>query len=285
VDGQGEVADAATPEELARAVERFRAARVEVLGINGGDGTGQQVLTALSRAYGDEPLPKLLLLRGGSMNTVAHGHAIRGGPERILRSVLAGRERAAPLRTRRRDVLRVSADGAAPRLGFIFGTGVVVSFLEAYYATRRPSPGMAALLVARGLASIVVRGPFARALVRRDPLSVLADGERWPEAAYLTIAAGTTPDAGLGFRAFARCAEAAGGFHAVGVTGSLPQLARSLPRLRRGAPWPRELARDAVARSLALEGERLRFTLDGDLYAARRKVVIETGPGVEIVLP
>jgi hypothetical protein len=29
----------------------------------------------------------------------------------------------------------------------------------------------------------------------------------------------------------------------------------------------------------------VRFTIDGDLYAAERAVTVETGPAVEIVLP
>jgi diacylglycerol kinase family enzyme len=281
----GEVIDASTPEELERAVARLRAARVDVLGVNGGDGTGHYVLTAFARAYGDAPLPPILLLRGGAMNTVAHGHGIRGRPERILGDVLVRRRHGLPLRTVARDLLRVSADGGPPCYGFIFGTGSIVTFLEAYYAHPRPSPAFAALLVARAIGSAVVGGPFAESLMRREPLRVSTDGDEWLDGSYLTVAAATTPDIGFGFRAFHRCGEQPGFFHAVGVTGTLPQLALAMPRLLRGAPWRRSLAQDEVARSLVVEGNRVRFTIDGDLYAAERAVTVETGPAVEIVLP
>jgi diacylglycerol kinase family enzyme len=280
----GVVVDAATPDELARAIERFRAAGVDVVGVNGGDGTGHFVLTALANAFGDAPLPKLLLLRGGSMNTVAGGHGIRGGPEAILAEVLAARRRGFPLRTAARDLLRVSADAAEPRYGFIFGTGTVVAFLERYNKSRS-SPVRAALLVARGVCSALVGGPFAEALGRREPLRVATDGDDWEDASYLAVAAGSTPDAGFGFRAFHRCGEQPGFFHAVGITGSLGQLALSLPRLRRGRPWRRKVAQDEVARELVVEGDAPRFTIDGDLYEAARTVRVETGPAVEIVLP
>jgi diacylglycerol kinase family enzyme len=285
LDGEGEVLDASTPEELERAVERFRAAGVDTLGVNGGDGTGHYVLTAFARAWREEPLPPVLLLRGGAMNTVAHGHGIHGGPERILREVLARRRQGFPVRTVTRDLLRVSADGGAPRYGFIFGTGAIVAFLEAYYATGHPSPAAAALLLARGIGSALVRGRFAGALTRREPLRVASDGDDWPDGRYLALAAGTTPDIGLGFRAFHRCGEQPGFFHAVGVTGSVAQLALAMPRLRRGAPWRRRLAQDEVARELVVEGERPRFTIDGDLYGAERTVRVETGPPVELVVP
>jgi diacylglycerol kinase family enzyme len=280
----GVVVDAATPDELARAIERFRAAGVDVVGVNGGDGTGHFVLTALAREFGDAPLPKLLLLRGGSMNTVAGGHGIHGRPEGILAEVLEARRRGFPLHTAARDLLRVSADAGEPRYGFIFGTGTVVAFLERYNKSRS-SPIRAALLVARGVCSAVVGGPFSEALGRREPLRVATDGDEWEDASYLAVAAGSTPDAGFGFRAFQRCGEQPGFFHAVGITGTLGQLALSLPRLRRGRPWRRKVAQDEVARELVVEGDAPRFTIDGDLYEAARTVRVETGPAVEIVLP
>jgi diacylglycerol kinase family enzyme len=281
----GEVADAASPEELERVVARFRGAGVDLVGVNGGDGTGHFVLTALARAYGDAPLPRLLLLRGGAMNTVAGGHGIGGGPERILREVLLEVRHGLALRTAPRDLLRVSADGGEARYGFIFGTGAVVAFLEAYYATGRPSPATAAALVARGVASALVGGSFAAALTRRAPLRVTTDGDEWEDGSYLAVAAGSTPDAGFGFRAFHRCGEQPGFFHAVGVTGTVGQLARSLPRLRRGRPWRRRVAQDEVARVLELQGDAPGYTVDGDLYPSRAVVRVETGPAVEIVLP
>lgn len=281
----GEVLDASTPDELARAVERFRAARIDVLGVNGGDGTTHVVLTAFARAYGGEPLPKLLLLRGGAMNTVARGNGVRGWPEGILREVLIRRRHGYPLHTRERDLLRVAADGDAPLYGFIFGTGVIVAFLEAYYHTRLPTLGTAALLVARAAGSALVNGAFARALTRRERLHVVTDGDEWPDGSYLALAAGSTPDIGFGFRPFARCDEQPGFFHAVGVVAGLPELALAVPRLHRGAPWKRRLAQDEVARTLVVHAERPRFTVDGDLYAAERSVTIETGPGVEIIVP
>jgi diacylglycerol kinase family enzyme len=281
----GELMDAATPDELDRAVERFRAADVDVLGVNGGDGTAHVVLTAFARAWDGRRLPDLLLLRAGAMNTVAHGHRIRGSPEGILREVLIRRRHGFALRTVERDLLRVSADGRPPTCGFIFGTGVVVSFLEAYYGTRRPSPAMAALLIVRLLGSIAVDGPFASRVTRRDWLRVTTDGDEWTDPSYLALLAGTTPDIGLGFKPFARCAEQPGFFHAVGVTGTLGQVARSIPRLARGAPWKRRVAQDELARELVVEGEGLGYTVDGDLYRAERSVRIETGPGLGIVLP
>ncbi len=286
LDADGEVVDASTPGELALAIERFRAADIDVLGVNGGDGTVHYVLTAFARAGGERPLPKLLLLRGGAMNTVAHGNGVRVGPERALREVLIRLRHRYPLRTVDRDLLRVRADGGEPRYGFIFGMGsIVVSFLDAYYATGHPCPATAAFLLARAIGSALVAGRFAAALTRRDRLRVSTNGDEWPDDSFLALAAGSTPDIGFGFQAFHRCGEQPGFFHAVGVTGTVGQLALAVPRIRRGSPWRRRLAQDEVARALLVEGDRPRFTIDGDLYRADRTIEVETGPAVEIVLP
>jgi diacylglycerol kinase family enzyme len=285
IDGHGLVLDAATPDELAEVVQRFKAAEIDLLGVNGGDGTGQRVLTAMAEAYGDRPLPRLLLLRGGAMNTVAHGHGVRGTPESILKAALEARRRGIPPRTVERDLLRVEPDRGPVRYGFIFGTGAVVTFLEAWEASRDPSPLRAVGLVLRAIGSAVRGGPFAVSLTRRERLRIETDGEQWPDQSYLTLIAGTTPDIGLGFRAFGRCDEQPGFFHAVGVTCSLGPLTLSLPRVRRGRPWRRRHALDEVARELVLSCPRPRYTVDGDLYEAREQVRVTTGPGIEIVVP
>ncbi len=283
--GDGEVLDASTPEELDAAVRRLQAAEIDLLGINGGDGTGHVVLTAFAHAYGDHPLPRILLLRGGAMNTVAHGHGIGGAAEAILKAVLDQRRRGIPLRTIDRDLLRVEADGGRPRFGFIFGTGMVVTFLDAYYRSGSPSALTALALILRALGSAMGSGAFATSLMRREQLRVETDGEEWPDGSYLTLLAGSTPDIGLGFKAFSRCDEQPGFFHAIGVTASLGPLALSLPRIRAGRPWRRRHALDEVARELLVSSDRPRFTVDGDLYQAEGQVRVSTGPGVEIVVP
>ncbi len=283
--GEGEVRDAATPEALARALEAFRAAGVDTLGVNGGDGTLHVVLAAAAAAWAPAPLPRLLVLRGGTMNTLAGNHGLRGTPEELLAAELARRSAGQAPAVVERDLLRVEAAGRPPLLGFLFGTGAAVTFLDRFYAGARPSPWRAWLLLAHAAASALVGGPFGRTLTRREPLRVESDGEAWADQGYLTLLAGTVPSIGLGFRALSRCAEQPGFFHAVGVHGSLPQVVRLLPRVHRGAPWRRRAALDVVARAVTVEGQAVRFMVDGDLYPAARALRLTTGPGVKILVP
>jgi diacylglycerol kinase family enzyme len=283
VAGHGILADASTQEELAAALDCFEERGIDTLGVNGGDGTAHVVLTAAAARW--KRLPRILLLRGGSMNTVADGHRLHGTPESILERYLERRRRGPPPELFERDLLRVEGPGLEPRCGFIFGTGAVVAFLEAYYTTRRPLPAMAALLAARAVASGLARGKFAARLTARERVRVEADGEEWPDERYLGIIAGTVPEIGFGFTPFSRCGEQPGFFHAIGVTGTIAQLVPRLPSIWLGRSWSRAVAMDAVARELVLHGEGpQRFTLDGDLYTAEREVRVVTGPAVQILV-
>ena len=282
LDGDGEVVDASTEEELRGAVERFQSRRVEVLGVNQHFVRKKHLGNRPEAAEPDEDLA--LLLRGGAMNTVADAHELRGRPEAILRALLERRRAGAPLRTVERDLLSVEADGAAPQLGFLFGTGAVVAFLEAYYATGHAAPATAAALLVRTVASALVGGRFAAALTGREALRVTSDGEEWPDWPFLAVLAGAVPEIGFGFTPFARCDEQPGFFHAVGVTGSTLQVAAHLPQIWVGRPWKRTLAVDAVTRDLRMSGP-VRFTIDGDLFRGEREVRVRTGPPVRLVVP
>jgi diacylglycerol kinase family enzyme len=282
----GEVRDASTLDELASALARFRERDVDTLGVNGGDGTAHIVLSAAVEVWRGARLPRVLLLRGGAMNTVARGQGISGTPEGILGKVLERRRSGKPPRTVTRDLLRVEAPGLPTRHGFIFGTGAAVTFLDVYYGTGRPSPGMAFGLLARAVASATSGGRFATRLTEREWLRVTVDGEEWPEDRFVTVIAGTTPQIGFGFAPFTRCEEQPGFFHAVGVVGSLRQIVASLPGVYRGRAWRRRVAVDTVARDLELDaGQPLRFTIDGDLYVSPSRVTVATGPAVELVVP
>jgi diacylglycerol kinase (ATP) len=286
LDGEGEVADASTREELDRVVSRFRACDIDVLGVNGGDGTGHVVLTAFASAYGAKKLPAVVLLRSGAMNTVADSHRLRGSPESILRAFLEKRRARAPCRAVERDLLAVEADGGRALHGFLFGTGAVVAFLDAYYRSGHPSPATAAALLVRAVGSALVGGRFATGLAAREPLRVTVDGEEWPDDHFLSVMAGSVPEIGFGFAPFARCDEQPGFFHAVGITGSVLQIATRLLHIWLGRPWRRALALDAVTRDLRLESAApVRFTVDGDLYEVQESLRIRSGPPVRLLLP
>jgi len=279
---EGRVDTPADLDSLREVAEQFLKQRIAVLAINGGDGTSHTVLSAFLGVYGDVPLPKVALLRGGTMNTVASGLGIRGRPEDLLGQLVMRYHAGEPLRSVSRDLLVV--DGC--RAGFLFGNGLVSNFLEAYYEGAEPSPTKAALLLARGILSVFVQGPLIQRLMRPVRCTVTVDGERWPEAEWTAVVAGTVDDIGLGFRPFHRAPEYPGHLQALGFACSAAQIVGLLPRIRLARPLRHPLVQDSLATHVVLEAEEpIAYMIDGDFHQGGQRVEIGLGPRVELVLP
>jgi diacylglycerol kinase (ATP) len=284
VGGRGLVREARDATELAAVAAEFRDAGVGVLGIAGGDGTTSFALTTFANVYGATPLPPLALLRAGTMNTVANALGVaRHPPEVLARRVLDAAAAAGPLSVRERTTIDVGG-----RLAFLFGTGVFRNFLDEYYAAGPdPSPFTAATTLTRIASSIVARGPLAARLVARESLTVHADGVHWGSGPFLTVAAGTVDQVGLGFRPFFRAFERVDAFHLLALGASATQTLRVLPRIHRGRPLPPELATDALVREAVLRAAdpdaTIRAMVDGDLFEVRGVLRLRVGPRIRIV--
>lgn len=110
-----------TLDDYPRVLREFADAGVDVLAVDGGDGTLRDVLSALPGAYG-ERLPAIALMPSGKTNVAALdvGHVGRGAGA-LAR--LAGRVTAGlPLETKTRRPIIVTTDGWT-RAGFVFGLG------------------------------------------------------------------------------------------------------------------------------------------------------------------
>jgi len=128
LDNEGVVRETRTFEEIADIAWEFRRSEIDILAIDGGDGTLHHTLTAFIRVYSGADLPLIALLRGGTMNTIANSLGIKGLSEVILQQTVRGIKGWASL-----EVVRTNALGVNDRYGFIFGMGFPVNLLNAYY--------------------------------------------------------------------------------------------------------------------------------------------------------
>lgn len=264
--------------------KRFRDAEIDILALNGGDGTNHVSLSSFIRVYGDQPLPMIALLRGGTMNTIANAIGIAGTPNALLVNIVEKHYLGQPFEISERDLLKVT-DDTGPSYGFIFGTGVISNFLSIYYGTGRPSPTTAVVLMARTLASSFVRGAMMRAMAAPVSGDLIADGEPWESGTFLTIGASTIDQIGLGFRPFIRCEAKPGYFHVVTIKSSPLRTFALLPRFRMGKPLPQDFAPDTVAKKLVFESEApIEYTIDGDLHRADKRITLETGPRLRVIV-
>jgi diacylglycerol kinase family enzyme len=292
---QGVVREAGSIEELYRIAEDFRRADIDVLAISGGDGTNTVTLTGFLDVYAGATIPRVALLRGGTMNTVANSVGVQHDkPEGLLgRLVRAYALRAnGPLDDVERDCMRIApADGRKARYGFLFGTGVVHGFLAEYYRDGEATPLVAAKTLGRGIASAVVHGEAIRRMARPfrgsvEFTGVGADCQPWPPRDYLAVAAGTIGHIGLNFKPFYRYAERPGHFHVLGIHASPLGFVAELSRIHKGLPMRPGKAYDHVADTMVLRSTDgpLRYMIDGDLHECAAEVRVSIGPRVRFVV-
>jgi diacylglycerol kinase (ATP) len=268
-------------DDLNRACEEFKKEHIDILGISGGDGTLHHTLTALVRAYGEQPMPMIAILRGGTMNTVAASFRIRGQSSNLLFELVDKHRRGLDnaFDVFEREILQIS-----DQYGFIFGNGLIYNFLEAYYATGHPSPPTAAKLVAETIASAMVNGPLARKICRRVRARIFCDGDEWARPDYLTVAAAAVEEIGFGVTPFYRIGERPGTFPVLGIhTGPLGLVAE-FPHLRAGWPMRRDRVIDALCKELRFELDApMGYTIDGDTYIAEKSLTLRLGPKLRFI--
>lgn len=290
----GEKGDLQTPgdlDALAATAARFREREVDLVCINGGDGSVHRAVSALVHAWGDAPLPRLVVLPGGTMNIVAHSVGVRGRPSDLLEQVVHAYHADLPLRTVRRWLLRFEGEGLDPvPYGFLFGNGIISGFLEVYYEGAEPTPAKAGWLLFRGALSAVVGGRFVRRLIRPWSGTVDLDGAdgavSWGPGPWTAVAVGTVEQIGLGFTPFHSVSTTPEHMHVVGIGGHVVDLARDLPRIYRGRGPRRPRNVEGTTKELMLRGsEPLSFMIDGDFYRTGRELRISVDRPVDFVVP
>lgn len=267
-------------DDLAEVARYFRDQKVEILCINGGDGTAHTVLSTFLREYGAVALPMIVLLRGGTMNTMSKNIGLQGTPEGILGRVVNAFAADEALPTVERNLLVVDGQKA----GFLFGNGLMSSFLEAYYEGGDASPWKAFKVLVRTVGSALVGGSFIQRLLKPVRVTVEVDGERWEPREYLSVGAGTMADIGFGFRPYFRAPSHPDHFHALGFACGAMDIVGQLPRVRMARPMQHPNILEKVARRMIIEGdEPLSYMVDGDFHRGDKRVVVEAGPRLRLL--
>ena len=290
LDDDGTLVEPEDLDALERAVRDFRARGVEVVCVNGGDGTLHKVLSAMVVVYGEGArgadlravaLPRVAILKGGTLNTMASNLDQRPGGTELLKQVCASRRGGPELAEVERTVIVVNGRHA----GFLFGTGVLFRFMRMYESGAPPSPAKALGLVARVCGSTAVGGGLASRVFALDPATVSLDGKSWLPAAYASIAVGTMDDIGLGFRLFYRASENPGKLHVLGFHGPPMSVLRRFHRIPLGRPLDRPDIIDSLGVHLRIDGEAARgFMMDGDFVEGTDSLQVEAGPTVRFVV-
>ena len=157
-----------TPIDMTAALSELARQAVDVVIINGGDGTVQAVLTALFRDRVFPKPPLLAVLAGGTTNMTAGDVGILGSPARGLRRLLDRlgngiREDGLV----QRPLLEVSAGTGSAQCGFFLGAGGLQQLIRRRWTQRN---GMRIRALRGGLGTALFVGKIAVGLVLKRPL-------------------------------------------------------------------------------------------------------------------
>ncbi len=272
-------------DELPAAVEALLADGVELLGINGGDGTVHLVLTALLHASAGRQLPALALLPGGTTSMSARG--LNGGAvpfDRALDSLLDAIENGRAGEPR--HLLKVHAVGAEPQLGLCLGMGAIVRGIQ-YCHERIYSLGLRDEWAA-GVAMLRAGWGIARReAVFADgvPIDLNIDGEHHSARASIFLISAMS-ELILGIRPF--WGDGVAPLRITLVREHAQRFLRSFPDLLRGRPDPHlteaggYFSRRGTAIDIRGEGP---YQIDGEIYHAKTGEIHVDAFGPVTVIP
>lgn len=153
-----------TPEEVTEALGELSRQDINVVAVNGGDGTVQAVLSALLQRNSFEEPPLVAPLCAGTTNMIAADVGLRGTPTKALARLLAWiRKGGDETAIAARPILRLqTASRAAPLFGMFFGAGLIYPAIQ--YSRQYLHPW--GLHGAWGARLALLR--FLAAMIRRD---------------------------------------------------------------------------------------------------------------------
>ncbi len=254
---------------------------INVLGINGGDGTIHSTIGAVIGLLQANPgiaRPTLLLLNGGTYNIASRAMRTNHNPVDTLRRFQArwGGQPVEKVSTRELGLLEVRTEEGRTLTGMVFGSQVIANALELCDEIGGGYSGFSRFLL-RGVAGYAFKTPFFRENKwrlqhRADPIIVDSTaGNRTVGVVASTVDVKLAR--GLVWALSASSPEE--GFHSKTISAGNPSdVVRLVPFLLWELPHPMIVARPRT-KMIRTSGN---FTLDGELYPDMGPITVTISP-------
>lgn len=265
--------------EIPAVLEAFSTEAINILAINGGDGTTAEVFTQLLRHSAGQALPVFMLLPGGTTNMNVGDVGVRGDLRKAIRKVCAWLEQDSHTpEIQQRSIIKVTpGDKALPVYGMFMGAGAIIQGIE-YCHEKIHSRGVGneigpGLAMARTVWGILRRDPrFIQPVSARV---ILDNPSETIEQRMLLLLVSSLERLFLGMRPYWGTESA--GLHCSMIREDASHFMRTLPSLLRGQPT-RRVTPQAGYRSHNIDALTLQMnatlTLDGEMY----HIDEQTGP-------
>ncbi len=265
-------------DNLERVLQELHDEKIDILAMSGGDGTNQCVLTKLCNIYRQEPLPHILLLRGGTMNLLETSLKMYGTPEeRLYRMVQYLQTGEYPLISH--TLLQVNH-----KFGFIFGNGVVANFMREYYQGGKTGALKIIKMLCKIVTSTITGNRYVRKLFHPIRARVQVGQERLPQTEFTGIMAATEPECGLGFKPFYRAREEQGKLHFLAFRMTPGELIKNLFRIWMGKKLNSKCVYDLVTDKVVIQPfDPNCYTVDGEMLNCTKRIELSPGPIAQVV--
>lgn len=271
-------------EHLDQVVHEFREEGYPYIGISGGDGTIHNVISRVINIYMPDPPPPLLLLNDGTMNNIASSVGLKGESAHILERFLYYLTQWYYPRMVQRDTIKID-----DKYCFLFGFGTTSRFLNECYSDGK---GFRQNIQAFGktfgevLHSIMtIKNQADLSVLKTMDAEILINSRKINFHKVLLVIAGTVENIGMGFRTLYRANDVPGHFHCL-VNGMKPvDIVTHLPKFAAGHRVESNLNVDEVIRKLEVKADgKFEYTMDGDMYVAHERLIVETGVPVRLIV-
>lgn len=267
-------------EELDEAARNIVESGASPVVLCGGDGTYLASVTAIAKAARSQPLPVFVLVRSGTVSTVARNWR---GPKDAVEAARRVCGRPETLVVTPRPTLTVEDAEGRKFVAFTFGTGLVASFFVEYEHAGAKGNATALAIVVRVFAESFTGGPLAKRVLSPLPCRITADGSRLEPDAYSLVVCSVLRDLGLHMLVTHRGGEDPSRPHLVASPLAPRALGPQWPLVALGKRLVGSRNFDGLVREFSVEFESNDgpYVLDGDMFRSRN-VVVRAGPMIRV---
>lgn len=264
-------------EGLKSLVEDYSKKNITTLAIVGGDGTISRTLSELIRTYQqkNQPLPKIVILGGGTANVLANNLKVSGSPLRNIKKMAKNNNNIIGVRP-----LKINSE-----YGFLFADGCAVSYLKKFYANKG-NLAAACWLVVRLSISGLVNGKTYKELVKIEDKKLVVSRSSFSVKSLVSFVS-TIDKIPPGINFFKNNMKNTNTMHLLDFSMSPRSLVYRLFGIvvvrKKGIPlWANSWESDKISIN---NQKPWSYTIDGEVFeASEDKVDIHLGPEIEFLV-
>ncbi len=184
----GIVIDTYSLEDMRKAVERLMKDEVTFLGVNGGDGSLQKILTEWIRQGGEENIPRIIPLAGGSTNALIYYTGRKPESPALTLRKFVSKFKTYSLMYMENNLLKVTMEKEEfpPQYGITFANGVIYKFIELYLENNKPGVRWVLRTIMEVIGGITMRIERFLYYIEKINAKIYIDGKEYPSNQVIT---------------------------------------------------------------------------------------------------